>query len=126
YSRDLCCDKGCCGPITAPDSCFPAILVERQVVLVVKDEGCFEPRPIRLGRRGNGYREVLDGLKASEYVLTSATFLIDAESNLRAALRAFVQPESKSSLFSLSTSRSRTFSPQNPISRSKLAICIHC
>jgi Cu(I)/Ag(I) efflux system membrane fusion protein len=66
---------------------------QRQVVLVAKGEGRFEPRPIKLGRRGDGYIEVLDGLNAGEEVVTSATFLIDAESNLRAALRAFVQPE---------------------------------
>src|SRR5262249_30651151 len=65
----------------------------RQVVLVAKGEGRFEPRPVKLGRRGDGYVEVLDGLVAGEAVATSATFLIDAESNLRAALQAFSQPE---------------------------------
>jgi Cu(I)/Ag(I) efflux system membrane fusion protein len=66
----------------------------RQVVLVVKGEGRFEPRPVKLGRRGDGYVEVLDGVTKGEEVATSATFLIDAESNLRAALQAFTQPES--------------------------------
>ena len=65
----------------------------RQVVLVSKGEGRFEPRSVKLGRRGDGYAEVLDGLGAGEEVVTSATFLIDAESNLRAALQAFTQPE---------------------------------
>jgi Cu(I)/Ag(I) efflux system membrane fusion protein len=65
----------------------------RQVVLVAKGEGRFEPRPVRLGRRGDGYIEVLEGVSKHEEVVTSATFLIDAESNLRAALRAFAQPE---------------------------------
>ena len=62
-------------------------------MLVAKGEGRFEPRPIKVGRRGEGYIEVLEGLNTDEEVVTSATFLIDAESNLRAALRAFVQPE---------------------------------
>jgi membrane fusion protein, copper/silver efflux system len=66
---------------------------QRQVVLVAKGEGRFEPRPIKVGRRGEGYIEVLDGLSTDEAVVTSATFLIDAESNLGAALRAFVEPE---------------------------------
>jgi Cu(I)/Ag(I) efflux system membrane fusion protein len=61
----------------------------RQVVLVVKGEGKFEPRPVRLGAQGDGYTEVLAGLKEGEQVVTSANFLIDAESNLRAALQAF-------------------------------------
>jgi Cu(I)/Ag(I) efflux system membrane fusion protein len=65
----------------------------RQVVLVAKGEGRFEPRPVTLGRRGDGYVEVLDGLSAGEEVVTSATFLIDAESNLRAALQAFTRSE---------------------------------
>ena len=65
----------------------------RQVVLVAKGEGRFEPRPVKLGRRGDGYMEVLDGVTTGEEVVTSATFLIDAESNLKAALQAFTQPE---------------------------------
>ncbi len=66
---------------------------ERQVVLVAKGEGRFEPRPVKLGRRGDGYVEVLQGVSPGEEVVTSATFLIDAESNLRAALQAFTQSE---------------------------------
>jgi Cu(I)/Ag(I) efflux system membrane fusion protein len=65
----------------------------RQVVLIAKGEGRFEPRPVKLGRRGDGYVEVLDGVRKDEEVVTSATFLIDAESNLKAALRAFAAPE---------------------------------
>ncbi len=65
----------------------------RQVVLVSKGEGRFEPRAVRLGRRGDGYVEVLDGISQGEDVVTAATFLIDAESNLKAALQAFTQPE---------------------------------
>jgi membrane fusion protein, copper/silver efflux system len=65
----------------------------RQVVLVAKGEGRFEPRAVKLGRRGDGYVEVLDGVSKGEEVVTAATFLIDAESNLRAALQAFTQSE---------------------------------
>jgi Cu(I)/Ag(I) efflux system membrane fusion protein len=48
---------------------------------------------VKLGRRGGGYAEVTEGLEPGEEIVTSATFLIDAESNLRAALQAFGQPE---------------------------------
>src|SRR3989454_1000187 len=65
----------------------------RQVVLVAKGEGRFEPRAVKLGRRGDGYVEVLDGISKGEEVVTAATFLIDAESNLRVALQAFAQPQ---------------------------------
>jgi membrane fusion protein, copper/silver efflux system len=63
----------------------------RQVVLVAKGEGRFEPRAVKLGRRGGGFVEVLEGLSPGEEVVTSATFLIDAESNLKAALQSFSQ-----------------------------------
>jgi membrane fusion protein, copper/silver efflux system len=61
---------------------------ERQIVLVDKGEGRFEPRAVQPGRRGAGYVEIRDGLKESENVVTSANFLIDAESNLRSALQS--------------------------------------
>jgi len=61
----------------------------RQAVLVDKGEGRFEPREVKLGRRGGGYIEVRDGLADGEAVVTSANFLIDAESNLMAALKSF-------------------------------------
>jgi Cu(I)/Ag(I) efflux system membrane fusion protein len=65
----------------------------RQVVLVAKGDGRFEPRPVKAGRRGDGHVEILDGLKAGEEIVTSANFLIDAESNLRAALRSIAHQE---------------------------------
>ena len=68
---------------------------KRQVVLVERGEGRYEPRPVKLGARVQGYVQVLDGLKPGERVVTSATFLIDAESNLRAALGAFTAGDGK-------------------------------
>jgi Cu(I)/Ag(I) efflux system membrane fusion protein len=65
----------------------------QQIVFVAKGEGRFEPRRVTLGRRGDGYREVLDGIREGEEVVTTATFLIDSESNLRAALKTFSQQE---------------------------------
>lgn len=41
------------------------------------------------------YVQVLEGLRPGEKVVTSATFLIDAESNLQAALSAFSAGEQK-------------------------------
>lgn len=59
----------------------------RQVVIIDKGEGRFEPRAVQLGRRGAGFVEIKDGVKDGESVVTSANFLIDAESNLKAALK---------------------------------------
>jgi Cu(I)/Ag(I) efflux system membrane fusion protein len=63
----------------------------RQAVLVDKGEGRYEPRPVKLGRRGGGYVEVRDGIAEGDSVVTSANFLIDAESNLKAALKGFAE-----------------------------------
>jgi Cu(I)/Ag(I) efflux system membrane fusion protein len=63
----------------------------RQAVLVDKGEGRYEPREVKLGRRGGGYIEVRDRLKDGEAGVTSANFLIDAESNLKAALKGFAE-----------------------------------
>jgi Cu(I)/Ag(I) efflux system membrane fusion protein len=61
---------------------------ERQLVLVDKGEGRFEPRTVHVGRLGAGYLEIRDGLRDGEAVATSANFLIDAESNLQSALKS--------------------------------------
>jgi membrane fusion protein, copper/silver efflux system len=59
---------------------------ERQIVLLAKGDGRFEPRAVKLGRRGDGRVEIKDGLAENDKVVVSANFLIDAESNLKAAL----------------------------------------
>jgi Cu(I)/Ag(I) efflux system membrane fusion protein len=59
---------------------------QRQVVFVQKDEGRFEPREVRVGARDADYVELLSGVQAGEVVVVGANFLIDAESNLKAAV----------------------------------------
>ena len=61
----------------------------RQLVIVRRGEGAFEPRTVTLGRRADGYVEVREGLADGDDVVVSANFLIDAESNLKAALAGF-------------------------------------
>jgi Cu(I)/Ag(I) efflux system membrane fusion protein len=61
----------------------------RQAVFVDKGQGRFEPRDVKLGPRGGGYVEIREGVAEGEPVVVSANFLIDAESNLKAALKAF-------------------------------------
>jgi Cu(I)/Ag(I) efflux system membrane fusion protein len=65
----------------------------QQIVLVAKGEGRFEPRPVKLGRRSDGHVEIVEGLRQGEEIVTAATFLIDAESNLQTALKAFTEQE---------------------------------
>jgi RND family efflux transporter MFP subunit len=64
----------------------------RQMLLVQVGDasaGRFEPREVKLGARSENYLEVLSGLSEGEMVVTSANFLIDAESNLKAAIAGF-------------------------------------
>lgn len=61
----------------------------RQVVLLQKNGGRFEPRAVKLGQQADGYHEVLAGLAVGDEVVTRANFLIDAESNLKSALDSF-------------------------------------
>jgi len=61
----------------------------RKLVLVERGPGRFEPRQVKTGLKGDHYVEVLDGIGAGESVVVSANFLIDAESNLKAALGGF-------------------------------------
>jgi Cu(I)/Ag(I) efflux system membrane fusion protein len=58
----------------------------RQIVLVQLAPGRFDPRVVKLGSRSENYVEVLEGVAEGEQVVVSANFLIDAESNLMAAL----------------------------------------
>jgi len=67
----------------------------RQVVLVDKGDGRFEPRAVKLGVRGDGFVEILRGVSQGENVVVSANFLIDAESNLKAALAGFTAEQNQ-------------------------------
>jgi len=59
---------------------------ERAVVIVAKGGGLFEPREVSLGLSGGEMQQVTSGLSPGEKVVTSSQFLIDSESNLRAAI----------------------------------------
>ncbi len=58
--------------LTVPDS---AVIDSgtRQVVLVAIGEGRFEPRDVKLGSRGDGFVEVLSGVKDGEAVVRAPT-----------------------------------------------------
>jgi Cu(I)/Ag(I) efflux system membrane fusion protein len=58
----------------------------RQMAIVDKGSGYFEPREVKVGAKVDNYYEVIKGLKAGERVVTSANFLIDSESKLKEAL----------------------------------------
>lgn len=58
---------------------------ERKIVFVVVGKGRFIPIDVKLGFKAGAYYQVLNGLTPNEEVLTSAQFLIDSESRLKAA-----------------------------------------
>lgn len=60
----------------------------RQIVFVALGDGFFEPRQVRLGERGDDYAEVLEGVREGEQVVVGANFMVDSESQLKAALSA--------------------------------------
>jgi Cu(I)/Ag(I) efflux system membrane fusion protein len=58
---------------------------ERKIVFVVIGKGRFNPIDVKLGFKAGPYYQVLSGLTLNEEVLTSAQFLMDSESRLKAA-----------------------------------------
>lgn len=83
------------GPMLAIPSSSVIDSGVRQVVLIDRGAGRFEPRPVRLGTQGGDWVQVIEGVRPGEKVVTSANFLIDAESNLRAALQGFAAAVTK-------------------------------
>ena len=57
----------------------------RQLVFMDRGEGAYAPYPVKLGHRSQDTVEVLEGLKEGDRIVTSANFLLDAESKLTSA-----------------------------------------
>jgi Cu(I)/Ag(I) efflux system membrane fusion protein len=64
----------------------------RQMAIIDKGSGYFEPREVKVGAKVDNYYEVIKGLKAGEKVVTSANFLIDSESRLKEAMGGMAMP----------------------------------
>ncbi|HRN54416.1 MAG TPA: hypothetical protein PK788_13045, partial [Gemmatimonadaceae bacterium] len=58
----------------------------RDLVFVRTADGILEPREVVRGLASDDRVEIRSGLAAGEWVVASATFLVDAESNLGSAL----------------------------------------
>ena len=57
----------------------------RQLVFLDRGQGVYEPAPVKLGRKSQDRVEVLEGIKEGDRVVTSANFLLDADSKLASA-----------------------------------------
>ena len=71
--------------LTVPDGAIIDTGI-RQIAIIDKGNGYFEPREVKVVRGTEQYYEVIKGLKAGERVVTSANFLIDSESKLKEAV----------------------------------------
>jgi RND family efflux transporter MFP subunit len=69
---------------------------ERNIAVIALGGGYFEPREVKTGISADGYVQVLEGLNEGENIVTSAQFLIDSESNLKAAISLMGSGESPS------------------------------
>jgi membrane fusion protein, copper/silver efflux system len=62
----------------------------QNLVFVNRGDGQFMPRPVAVGVRGDSLVEIVRGLKPGDEVIASATYLLDSESNLAAAMRGLM------------------------------------
>lgn len=63
---------------------------ERHIVFVNRGDGRFLPREVVAGIRGDSLVEIVRGLKPGDEVIASATYLLDSESNLAAAMQGLM------------------------------------
>ena len=56
---------------------------ERDQVFIVRDQGKFEPRTVKVGLTAEGLTQIIEGVDVGDEVVTSSQFLIDSESKLR-------------------------------------------
>ena len=60
------------------------------IVFVNRGDGRFLPRDVRVGQHGDSLIEIVEGLQPGDEVIASATFLLDSESNLAAAIQGLM------------------------------------
>jgi len=56
---------------------------KRTIVFVEMEKGMYMPVNVKLGRKAEGYYEVIHGLKEGDKVVVKGTFLLDAEAQIR-------------------------------------------
>lgn len=62
----------------------------RNLVFARQPDGTFAPRDVVLGARGDSLIEIRSGLSIGDEVVSSATYLLDSESNLAAAMQGLM------------------------------------
>ncbi len=60
---------------------------ERNIAVISLGGGYFDPREVKLGVESEGLVQVIEGIREGENIVVSSQFLIDSESNLKAAIQ---------------------------------------
>ncbi|HOW66365.1 MAG TPA: efflux RND transporter periplasmic adaptor subunit [Candidatus Paceibacterota bacterium] len=74
----------------------PSALIDtglRYIAFVEGPDAHLEPREVKIGARTDDFYEVVSGLNEGEQVVTRALFLVDSESQLKAAIASMISPE---------------------------------
>ena len=92
---------------------------QNNIIILEVGKGKFKPINVKLGNYSKGYYQVLEGLTAGNIIVTSAQFLIDSESNLKAALNQFMiaKPAKKDSLKNTSKTTKKYLKAISPLIR---------
>lgn len=61
----------------------------KNIAVIALGNGKFKPVEVKLGEYADGYYQILNGINEGTKIVTSSQFLIDSESNLKAALSQF-------------------------------------
>jgi membrane fusion protein, copper/silver efflux system len=94
-NKDLKLRPGMYGDVVIQLDAAPGVVIpaealvdtgEHQYVFLAKEGGRYEPRPVKVGARSGNKVQILEGIAAGDIVVTTANFLIDSESRLRAAI----------------------------------------
>lgn len=90
---EVAVDKGAASAVAVPAD---AVLDggKMRYVFVVHDGTHFVPRMVQVGTRGDDWVEIISGVNEGETVVTSASFLIDSESRLQAAISGMGKTDS--------------------------------
>ena len=92
YADVIIAEAGAAPVVAVPND---AVIVSgsQHVVILDKGRGRFEPHDVEVGQRGDGFTRIRKGVRVGDRVVVAANFLINADSNLQAALNGLKVPQ---------------------------------
>jgi Cu(I)/Ag(I) efflux system membrane fusion protein len=70
----------------------------RNLAIIARGKGLYEPREIVIGGSAEGYTQIIRGIDAGEEIVVSSQFMIDAESNMKAAVMSMTAGSDRSAV----------------------------